>query len=281
VTTTQVLHWSTSWAELVGADGYVISDILGRIAPALTEDQAAALRRGEHDQAGGFRNGLLNTASAAWKVAELDGLQTAFACAAQSAARVIAAIAPYDRESSTNDRWHRWQPAERALAGVVQALVVRRSADPAVVEQLARVWTAVMGPLPERVELDTATANRCPTCNTPAGTRMVTEAEAVRYARHLRRGDEFNAEMLRERAAEATRRLAEFQRTHVDRDAVRDAVDAALTTAGATAKVRNAIRGVLGTRSDAQPADGPRAQQTSPPLCGATDAPGAVLRGGT
>lgn len=247
----QVLHWSSAWADIVGGDGPIITDLLGRLAPALTDDDADALRRAE--LAGRYRESLRRGHEQAWKLADRGGLRTALACALQSADRVIDTIAPYDPSSGTNDRRHRWRPAERALSGVVAALVVRRAADPVLIERLAGPWTQVQGELPTYAELDTTVpaVNCCPHCGHPQGVRVVTEAEAARYARHLMAGQEASVRWAQEDAERARRMLAEHSRTHLSKADVREAIQVALRIPGISAKARAELHRRFGIQEPA------------------------------
>lgn len=240
-TAPQILHWSQAWADLVGGDGPIITDLLGRIGPALTDEQAQQVKKADFARHGTVHTSLGYAHRRAWEVADVNGLRTALACAHQSADRVIDTIAPFDRTSGTNDRWHLWSYPRRALAGVVTALVIRRNAPAELVEELLALWCDVFGPLPEYAELDTKVPahDRCHECGQTQGVRVVTEGEAARYARHLLASHEHGLKWAQEDAARARRQLAEFTRTHLSRDSVRELVRQELEgTPGLSAKAR-------------------------------------------
>lgn len=236
----QILHWSKEWADLVGGDGPVITDLLGRIAPAFTDDDADRFKGATFTRHGTCRAEVDRGCKAAWDLADPNGLRTTLACAHQTADRVIDTLAPYDPSSGVNDRWHRWCYTRRALHGAVTALVVRRFAPPGLVETLSGVWCDVVGQLPDHVELDTEVpGRRCHECGTPSGVRVVTEAAAAEAARRAYDVNVWNAEQAKRAAERATRMLAEHGRTHLSRDDVRELVRMELAaTPGLSVKAR-------------------------------------------
>ncbi|MHA6626918.1 hypothetical protein ACU61A_15895 [Pseudonocardia sichuanensis] len=259
--TSQVLHWSREWADLVGGDGPIITDLLGRLAPALTDEQARQIKKADFARYGTVHSSLDYANRRAWEIADRNGLRTALACARQTVDRVIDTIAPHNPASGTNDRWHLWSYPRRALDGVITALVIRRAAPADLVDEFAALWCDIHGPLPESAELDTGVPahDRCPECGQTRGVRVVTEAEAARYARHLQAGQAHALEWAQEDAARARRQLAEFARQHMSRDAVRELVRQELNdTPGLSAKARAHLHQRFGI------ADGPDAEEPLP-----------------
>jgi hypothetical protein len=240
MTDTQVLHWSQAWADLVGGDGPIITDLLGRIAPAMTDDQAAQIKKADFARHGTVHTTLEYAHRRAWAVADPNGLRPALACALQTVDRVIDCIAPFDPASGTNDRWHQWSYPRRALDGAITALVIRRAAPDDLPEELSALWCDVFEQLPVYAELDTEVPGpKCFECGQVNGLRVVTEAEAARYARHLEQGMRHAVDWAEEDAAKARRQLAEFTVSHMSRDAVRELVRRELaSTPNLSAKAR-------------------------------------------
>jgi len=230
-----VLHWSSAWAEVVGADGPTITDLLGRVIPTLTAEQRGDLRRMQQSEGRTVR-GL----DAAWAVADANGLRTALACALQSGDRAL--------------RTHITGPVgpdiDDVIHCVLAALVVRRHHAPAV--QLVGAWEQVMGDLPAIDDLVEAERGPeyCLACNRPAGARYVTEAEAARYARHLHGMNVDGAEIAMREASEARRNLARRLQDYIRPAELQEALDACLDWPGVTVplKVRRHIEDQIARR---------------------------------
>lgn len=240
------LHWSRQWADVVGGDGHLITDLVGRVIPFLTTDDAEALRKAETPETRRAADG----SNKPWEVADAHGLRAALACAHQSAGRAVDTIAPYD-PLNPHGPWIRWQPARRAAVGVCAALVLRRVADPELVNVLSRVWCSARGPLPEWIDTDTEPPDTV--------VRVVSEAEAARMVRHARAGLEFSTRQAREDAAAARTALTGHMARNVSKDAIRDLIVEALDEAGIAGKARRMFEARLAT--------GPRSRlDTEPPV---------------
>lgn len=232
-----VLHWSDAWAEVVGADGPTITDLLGRVIPTLTTEQRDDLRRMRpargHDSA--------------WAVADANGLRTALACALQSGDR---ALRTHITGPVGSGDWSLWTGIVDAIHGVLTALVVRRHHAPAV--QLADAWEQAMGDLPTIADLVEAERGPeyCLECNRPAGARYVTEAEAARYARHLHGMNVDGAKIAMQEASEARRNLARRLQDYIRPAELQEALDACLDWPGVTVplKVRRHIEDQIARR---------------------------------
>lgn len=254
------LHWSSAWAEVIGADGPVITDLLGRVIPNLTGQQRDDIARGhreEHSTEGRMAGGL----DAAWSVATTNGLRTALACALQSAGR---ALRTHITGPVGSDDWHRWTRLDMPVDGVVAALVVRRH-DPSA-DQLAASWEAVMGPLPpldDLTETGVGEPDLCLDCWRPKGARYVTEAEAARYARHLHDLVVSSARAAYEREDEARKAMSAGLRTYARPSELREALDASLGWPGVTVppKVRRHVEDQFAARFPALRGAGPRSDE--------------------
>jgi len=230
-----LLHWSFAWAEVVGADGPTITDLLGRVIPTLTTEQRGDLRRIRQSEGRTVR-GL----DAAWAVADANGLRTALACALRSG----------DRALRTHITGPTGPDIDDVIRCVLAALVVRRHHAPAV--QLTDAWEQVLGDLPTidgLVEADRG-PEYCLACNRPVGARYVTEAEAARYARHLHGMNVDGARIAAREASEARRNLAHRLQDYIRPAELQEALDACLDWPGVTVppKVRRHIEDQIARR---------------------------------
>jgi hypothetical protein len=233
------LRWSATWADVVGADGPVITDLIGRVIPHITEQQRGDLadaHRQRHPTEGRMALGM----DRAWHVATANGLRSALACALQSADR---ALRTHITGPVGSDDWHRWMRLDNPVDGVIAALVVRRH-DPTVAG-MAAPWETVMGALPALDDLAEADGalEYCLECKRPTGARYVTEAEAARYARHLHGLVVASAHAALEREDETRRMLADGLRGYARPADLRMALDACLDWPGVAVppKVRRHI----------------------------------------
>ena len=219
----QELRWSAQWAEVVGPDGPVITDILGLRVPCLTVRQRDELRCAYRDR-WPVDSRVTPSLHGVWETADRNGLRTVLACAIQSVDR---AIRTHITGPVGSGDWHLWVDLEEPLHRLMQALVLRRIAAPMAV--LAGPWEAVMGELPPLVDLAPAESPRyCLECLRPLDARLVTEAEAQRHALALHDSVFGAARAAYEREDAMRRRMNDWQRDYVQIAYLQEALECAL-----------------------------------------------------
>lgn len=214
------LRWSATWSDIVGADGPVITDFLGRSVPCLTDTDRDRLREAWRDQYP-VASAVTPKDHDIWLTADRNSLRGALACALQSLDR---ALRTHIYGPAGSDNWHVWMGIDRALRGVVHALVLRR-ADPTV-NVLAGPWEEVMGPLPGIDDMTVADPGYqpCPDCGRPRGARYVTEAEAARYARALLSMTESSVQAQRAQNEETRQRMRDWRNHYLSISEVRSVI---------------------------------------------------------
>lgn len=258
------LFWSAAWADYIGADGALVTQVLQR-ATLLDDNTAEQLRRSELDTYGSVRGPVDAAMNRLWPVAEAHGLRGALACARQSAARAVRVHLAGDEIAS--DRWSIWRATDHALGFTVAALVMRAVADPADTTELTRVWTAVLGPLPERYAPNEDRGPvTCRECGGTAGAPGVSAAEADRYARHLQRGNQVFLDAAQGDVDRLRFQLGEFARTHMGHDEIRRLIAVELDAVkGISPRVRAELERRFGITGQWRVSNEGGAGGTSPP----------------
>lgn len=238
------LRWSPAWARVIGADGPVVTDLIGRRIPCLTVEQRDRLRIAHRDH-WPVDNRVTPDMWRVWETADGNGLRAALACATQSADR---ALRTHITGPTGSDDWSRWIDIEDTLHRLMEAVVLRR-VNPAMAA-LAWPWEQVMGALPALDDLAVAQGPPCCwECKRPTGARLVTEAEATRYARTLLAGHEAAARAAYEREDAMRVAMREWRADYLWISEVQEAVEAVLNWPGKIPrKTREWIAGQLRMR---------------------------------
>lgn len=248
---TTTLRWSLAWAEVVGADGPVITDLLGTRIPCMTETQRDQLR-----QAWKARYPVSNRAhhhlDQLREAADAHGLRAALAAALQSCDR---ALRTHITGPVGSDDWHRWMGITDPLRAVIHALVLRRVTRDT--GALTEPWEQVMGALPQVDDLTAAEPgpDACVECGAPRGAQYVTKAEAARYARRLQSLGEAGVRAARESEDAMRARMRDWRGHYLPIPEVRDAVEHALSGVPASTRDRivRRLEGRLPMRFDGEP----------------------------
>lgn len=221
------LRWNACWAELVGVDGHLVTDLVGRQVPALTDELIEAMRQTEIQWSDRFR--VTSAVLEAHKIADRNGVRVVAAAARQSAERAANVHIVGERNTvEWSDSFHRTMAARHAAEHTALALVVRQHAPTELVDLLSHVWCTVMGPLRELIPLKPAKGDCA--CGRPPGD-VVFAADAAAQVRNVQAGVAMSIDVLNAELAAFKSAARECGRRHIVRVDVARAVRAALDEA--------------------------------------------------